>query len=33
MFYLALASREDAVLVTTDAALKKQAEAQGIRTA
>ena len=33
MFYLALASREDAALVTTDAALRRQAEAQGIRVA
>lgn len=33
MFYLALASREDAALVTTDAALRKQAEAEGIRVA
>jgi predicted nucleic acid-binding protein len=33
MFYLALASREDAALITTDAALRRQAEAQGIRVA
>lgn len=31
MFYLALAKREDAVLVTLDAALKKEAARQGIR--
>ena len=33
MFYLALARREDAALVTTDAALRKEAERQGIRVA
>jgi predicted nucleic acid-binding protein len=33
MFYLALARREDAIFLTTDAALKKEAERQGIRTA
>jgi predicted nucleic acid-binding protein len=31
MFYLALARREDAALLTMDAALKKEAERQGIR--
>jgi predicted nucleic acid-binding protein len=33
MFYLALAKREDAVLLTLDAALKKIARRQGIRVA
>lgn len=33
MFYLALARREDAALVTLDAALRRLAEGQGIRTA
>ena len=33
MFYLALARREDAALVTLDAALRRQAESQGIRIA
>jgi predicted nucleic acid-binding protein len=33
MFYLALARREDAVLLTTDAALRKEAERQGVRVA
>jgi len=33
MFYLALARREDAALVTMDAALRSYAEAQGIRVA
>jgi predicted nucleic acid-binding protein len=33
MFYLALARREAATLVTLDAALKKEAEHQGIPTA
>lgn len=33
MFYLALARREDAVLLTNDASLRKEAERQGIRTA
>lgn len=32
MFYLALARREDAAFLTTDAALRKEAERQGIRT-
>jgi predicted nucleic acid-binding protein len=32
MFYLALACREDAALLTLDAALKKQAAKEGIRT-
>ena len=31
MFYLALARREDAPFLTTDAALRKEAERQGIR--
>lgn len=31
MFYLALARREDAAFLTTDAALRKEAERQGIR--
>jgi predicted nucleic acid-binding protein len=31
MFYLALARREDAAFLTTDSALKKEAERQGIR--
>ena len=31
MFYLALAKREDAVLVTLDAALRKEAARQGVR--
>lgn len=31
MFYLALARREDAVLLTTDATLRKEAERQGLR--
>jgi predicted nucleic acid-binding protein len=31
MFYLALAKREDAVLVTLDASLRKEAARQGIR--
>jgi predicted nucleic acid-binding protein len=31
MFYLALARREDAALLTTDTALRKEAERQGIR--
>ena len=31
MFYLALARREDAVLLSTDGALKKEAERQGLR--
>lgn len=31
MFYLALARREDAAILTLDAALKKEAERQGIR--
>ncbi|MGD0618897.1 MAG: type II toxin-antitoxin system VapC family toxin [Bryobacteraceae bacterium] len=31
MFYLALARREDAVLLTTDATLRKEAERQGVR--
>ena len=31
MFYLALARREDAAFLTTDLALKKEAERQGIR--
>jgi predicted nucleic acid-binding protein len=33
MFYLALARREDAVLLTTDSALRKVAERQGVRVA
>jgi predicted nucleic acid-binding protein len=33
MFYLALARREDAAFLTTDAALRKEAERQGIRVA
>jgi len=33
MFYLALARREDAVLLTTDSALRKEAERQGVRVA
>jgi predicted nucleic acid-binding protein len=33
MFYLALARREDAALVTLDAALRRLAEGQGIRVA
>ncbi len=33
MFYLALARREDAVLLTTDTALRKEAEHQGVRVA
>jgi predicted nucleic acid-binding protein len=33
MFYMALARREDAVFLTTDASLKKEAERQGLRTA
>lgn len=33
MFYLALARREDAALLTTDAVLKKEAERQGILVA
>jgi predicted nucleic acid-binding protein len=32
MFYLALARREDAVLLTADAALRKEAERQGVQT-
>lgn len=31
MFYLALARREDAALLTADAGLRKEAERQGIR--
>ena len=31
MFYLALARREDAAFLTTDAVLRKEAERQGIR--
>lgn len=31
MFYLALARREDAILLTIDAALRKEAERQGVR--
>jgi predicted nucleic acid-binding protein len=31
MFYLALARREDGILLTADAALRKEAERQGIR--
>lgn len=31
MFYLALARREDAVLLTTDGALRKEAEREGVR--
>jgi predicted nucleic acid-binding protein len=31
MFYLALARREDAAFLTTDTALRKEAERQGIR--
>ncbi|MGD0200229.1 MAG: type II toxin-antitoxin system VapC family toxin [Bryobacteraceae bacterium] len=31
MFYLALARREDAAFLTTDAALKREAQRQGIR--
>jgi len=31
MFYLALARREDATLITMDAALRREAERQGIR--
>jgi predicted nucleic acid-binding protein len=33
MFYLALARREDAAFLTTDRALRNEAERQGIRTA
>ncbi|MFB3776099.1 MAG: type II toxin-antitoxin system VapC family toxin [Bryobacteraceae bacterium] len=33
MFYLALARREDAVLLTCDTSLKKEASRQGLRTA
>jgi predicted nucleic acid-binding protein len=33
MFYLALARREDAVLLTVDAAIRKEAERQGVRVA
>jgi len=33
MFYVALARREDATLLTTDARLRKEAERQGIRVA
>jgi predicted nucleic acid-binding protein len=33
MFYLALARREDAVLLTTDSALRKEAERQGVSVA
>jgi predicted nucleic acid-binding protein len=33
MFYVALARREDATLLTTDAQLRKEAELQGIRVA
>jgi predicted nucleic acid-binding protein len=33
MFYLALARREDATLLTADAQLRKEAERQGIRVA
>jgi predicted nucleic acid-binding protein len=33
MFYLALARREDAILLTSDARLRKEAERQGIRVA
>lgn len=33
MFYLALARREDAVLVTSDAALSREAAKQNVRTA
>jgi len=33
MFYLALARREDAVFLTADAALRKEAERQGVRVA
>lgn len=33
MFYLALAQREDAALLTADAALRKEAKRQGIRVA
>jgi len=33
MFYVALARREDATLLTTDAQLRKEAERQGIRVA
>jgi predicted nucleic acid-binding protein len=33
MFYLALARREDAVFLTVDAALRKEAERQGVRVA
>jgi predicted nucleic acid-binding protein len=33
MFYVALARREDATLLTTDTQLRKEAERQGIRVA
>ncbi len=33
MFYLALARREDAVFLTTDVALRREAERQGVRVA
>ena len=33
MFYLALARREDAALLTTDTALRREAERQGVRVA
>ena len=33
MFYLALAKREDAILLTLDSKLKKEAKREGIRTA
>jgi rRNA-processing protein FCF1 len=33
MFYLALARSRDALLLTTDAALKKEAARQGVRVA
>jgi predicted nucleic acid-binding protein len=33
MFYLALARREDAAFLTLDAALRKEAERQGVRVA
>ena len=33
MFYLALARREDALLLTHDAALRREAERQGVRLA
>jgi len=33
MFYVALARREDATLLTTDAPVRKEAERQGIRVA